>query len=309
MHRTLGKTVLLTSLLAVSAAACVAKDEGPDDLASALPTAEQLSIKLPEGQARAVGQMAEYYKYTRDITRSLNGSSAWVLVLLHTIVQFPATTVDGNVYTWGPWAEGLDPAEYKLVVTEQSDGTFEYQLAGRPRNTTGAFETVISGTAIPGANAAEAKGQLLLDFDAAERVDPIDNDGTGQLTIKYDFPARSLTLDAVSVEDGRPITAHYAYKNAADGSGDMVFGVRGNADTGAGLESLTLRSRWQSSGAGRGDARVTGGDVGASELTASECWDGQFKRVYFVAESGQLGGSEGEAANCAFAAADMPPRT
>ncbi len=307
--RTLGTTVLFSSLLAISASACTEQDDGPQGLDRALPTAEQLSIKLPEGQSRAVGELAEYYKYTRDITRSLNGSSAWVLVLLHTIVQFPATTVEGNVTTWGPWAEGLDPAEYKLVVTENSDGTFAYQLAGRPRNTTGAFETVISGTSIPGATVADAKGQLLLDFDAAERVNPADNDGNGQLTIKYDFPARSLTLDAVSVEDGRPTTAHYAYKDLADGSGDMVFGVRGNVDAGAGLESLTLRSRWQAGGAGRGDARVTGGDVGASELTASECWDGQFKRVYFIAESGMLGGTEGNAAACAFASAEMPPRS
>lgn len=309
MNRTLGKTVLLTSLLAtVGLSACAQEENGPEGLDAALPTAEQLSIKLPEGQTRAVGELAEYYKYTRDITRTLNGSSAWVLILIHTIVQYPVTTVEGNVYTWGPWAEGLDPAEYKLVVTAKADGTYEYQLAGRPRNTTGSFETVISGTAIPGATDAQSKGQLLLDFDAAERVNPVDNDGNGQLTIKYDFAARTLELDAVSVENGRPSTAHYAYKSQTDGAGDMVFGLRGNADGGAGLESLTLRSRWQSNGAGRGDARITGGDVGSSELTASECWDNQFRRSYFIAESGALGGTEGDAAACVFAAADLPPR-
>jgi hypothetical protein len=307
MH-TFGKTLLLTSLLAVSTSACLDEDKRPDGLDAALPTAEQMSIKLPEGQTRAVGQLAEYYTYTRGITRFLNGSSAWVLVLIHSIVQYPVTTVDGNVYTWGPWAEGLDPAEYKLVVTALANGNFEYQLAGRPRNSTGAFETVISGTAIPGATDAESKGQLLLDFDAAERVNPVDNDGTGQLTIRYDFAARTLDLDAVTVENARPVTARYSYKAQADGAGDMVFGVRGNADSGAGLESLTLRSRWLANGAGRGDARVTGGDVGAAELTASECWDNQFRRVYFIAEAGMLGGAEGDVANCAFASADLPPR-
>jgi hypothetical protein len=308
MKRTLGTTVLLTSLLAISAAACTEQSDGPEGLNTALPTAEQLSIKLPEGQSRAVGELAEYYKYTRDITRTLNGSSAWVLILIHTIVQFPATTVEGNVTTWGPWAEGLDPAEYKLVVTSRANGTFEYQLAGRPRNTTGSFETVISGTAVPGATEAESNGQLLLDFDAAERVNPVDNDGKGQLTIRYDFAARTLNLDSISVENGQPVTARYAYKSQADGSGDMVFGLRGNADAGAGLESLTLRSRWLANGSGRGDARVTGGDVGAAELTASECWDTQFRRSYFIAESGSLGGMEGSAASCVFAAADLPPR-
>ncbi|MEZ4360980.1 MAG: hypothetical protein R3B48_15900 [Kofleriaceae bacterium] len=306
--RTLGKTLLVTSLLAASASGCLEQDKRPDGLDSALPTAEQLSIKLPEGQTRAVGQLAEYYTHTRGITRFLNGSSAWVLVLIHSIVQYPVTTVEGNVYTWGPWAEGLDPAEYKLVVTAVANGNFEYQLAGRPRNTTGAFETVISGTAIPGATDAESKGTILLDFDAAERVNPVDNDATGQLTIRYDFAARTLGLDAVTVEDGRPATAHYEYKSQPDGAGDMVFGLRGNADAGPGLETITLRSRWLANGAGRGDGRITGGDVG-SEVTASECWDSQFRRVYFIAESGMLGGTEGDAADCAFANADLPPRT
>ncbi len=306
--RTLGKTLLLTSLLAFSTTACVEEDKGPAGLEAALPTSEQLSIKLPEGQARTIGETAEFYGWTRNITRSLNGSSAWVLVLLHSIVQYPVTTVDGNVYTWGPWGgTGLDPAEYKLVVTELTNGTFEYQLAGRPRGSSGAFETVISGTAIPGATDTTGKGQLLLDFDAAERVNPIDNDGKGQLTMKYDFAARTLELDANTVEDGRPATAHYAYKDQADGSGDMVLGLRANANAGAGLETITLRSRWQANGAGRGDARAAGGEVG-QEVTASECWSNLFKRVYFVSESGMLGATEGNVADCAFAAADLPPR-
>ncbi len=309
MTRMLGKTLLLSSFVAFSSAACLQQDERPAGLEESLPTAAQLSIKLPEGQTRAVGQLAEYYVHTRNITRTLNGGTAWVLTLIHAIVQYPVTTVDGNVYTWGPWGDSLDPAEYKLVVTEKADGTFEYQLAGRPRGSTGAFETVISGTAIRGATELTGKGQLTLDFDAAERVNPIDNDGKGQLAIKYDFAQRTLEIDAVTVEDGRPATAHYAYKDQADGSGDMVFGLRGNAGGGAGLESLVLRSRWQAGGAGRGDARVTGGDVGQSEVTASECWDNQFRRTYFIAESGSLGGSEGTAASCVFANVDLPPRS
>lgn len=307
--KTLGKTLLLSSLFALSATGCLQQDQRPEGLEQALPTAEQLSIKLPEGQTRAVGQLAEYYTHTRNITRTLNGSSAWVLILIHSIVQYPVTTVDGNVYTWGPWGDGLDPAEYKLVVTAKDDGSFEYQLAGRPRNTTGSFETVISGTAIPGATETTGKGQLLLDFDASERVNPIDNDGNGQLTIEYDFAQRTLELDAVSVDNGRPVTAHYAYTDTADGAGNMVFGLRGDAGGGAGLESLTLRSRWQAGGAGRGDARVTGGDVGQNEITASECWNNQFRRTYFIAESGMLGGSEGAASDCVFANVDLPPRS
>ena len=71
MNRTIGKTLLLSSFFALSATACLQQDERPAGLEQALPTAEQLSIKLPEGQTRAVGQLAEYYTHTRNITRSV----------------------------------------------------------------------------------------------------------------------------------------------------------------------------------------------------------------------------------------------
>jgi len=38
------------------------------------------------------------------VTLTFNGGSAWVLILLHAIVEYPVTSVNGNVYTWGPWA-------------------------------------------------------------------------------------------------------------------------------------------------------------------------------------------------------------
>jgi hypothetical protein len=326
MQRTLGTSLvrpfLLASLLALPATACLNQDQRPATLDGALPTAEQLSIKLPEpmnGQFRTIGQLAEYYTYTRNITLTLNGSSGSVLELLHSIVETPVTAVEGKVYTWGPWVAkratpggGSEPvAEYKLVVTELADGSFDYQVAGHPlpATTASSFETVIAGHAVPGTIEAQGKGKLSLDFDAAERIDPAGNDGQGQLTIAYDLAARTLTLDAASVENQRPTTAHYAYQDHADGSGDMVFGMRGNVDAGAGLESLTLRSRWLGDGRGRGDARVSGGDVGNAEITASECWDALSRRVFFIAAAGALGGSEGNVANCAFATADLPPRT
>src|ERR1051325_7556894 len=112
---------ILAATCTLSLVACVKQDETPKDLNHALPTADQVSIKLPETTARlidqdAVGQLANWYVSTRDVTRTFNGGSAWGLVLTHTIVQFPVTTVSGDTYTWGPWSQALDPAEYKLDV-------------------------------------------------------------------------------------------------------------------------------------------------------------------------------------------------
>ena len=79
---------LLAATCALSLVACIKQDEAPKDIDRALPTADQVSIKLPETAARlidqnAVGQLATWYVATRDVTRTFNGGSAWVLVLIH----------------------------------------------------------------------------------------------------------------------------------------------------------------------------------------------------------------------------------
>ncbi len=67
---------LLTATAAFSLVACVKQEEAPSNLKTALPTAEQVRIKLPDGASRTVGQLADYYVITRNVTRTFNGGSA-----------------------------------------------------------------------------------------------------------------------------------------------------------------------------------------------------------------------------------------
>jgi len=296
--------------LAASLVACVQQEtDAPSSLKTALPTADQVQIKLPAGTSRTIGELANWYVATRDVTRMFNGGSAWVLILLHTIVQFPVTSVSGNTYTWGPWSDNLDPAEYKLDVRELADGTYEYELSGRSKIQAGAqFEVVIDGKADPRPGELKGNGQFLLDFDASRRVNPVDA-GTerGTITATYDLAARHLDLDIVSVDDrGQPVTADYAYNEIAGGGGDMTFNINGNAGGTTQAEQITLRSRWQANGSGRADARLAGGDLAATTAIASECWDTMFKRVYYT-DSVNFAPTEGLASACVFATADLPP--
>jgi hypothetical protein len=304
----------MKSLAAVAAAAtlslvaCVQQDDAPQDLARAIPTADQVKIKLPETSTRAIGQLANWYVATRDVTRTFNTSSAWVLILIHTIVQFPVTTVSGDTYTWGPWSEALDPAEYKLEVRAVGDGTYEYRLSGRSKTQAGAqFEVVIDGTADPRAGDDKGSGEFAVDFDASKRVNPIDSgDARGSMHANYDLAKGHLDLTIMSTDAaGKPVAADYAYNAAADGGGDMVFDVGANIGGGPVLETVTLRSRWLGTGAGRADARISGGDLAALTATASECWDTSFKRVFYV-DSGPYLPTEGVQSACAFATADLP---
>ena len=302
------KTLLATTA-AISVVACVQQDKAPSELARSIPTADQVQIKLPQSTTRSIGDLANWYVATRNVTQMFNGGSGWVLVLIHTIVQFPVTSVNGDTYTWGPWSGALDPAEYKLDVTALGDGTFDYQLSGRSKTQANAgFEVVIDGHADPRPGDLQGNGSFLIDFDAGKRVNPIDSgNAKGQVDVHYDLAARHLDLGIMSTNDlGEPVMADYAYNQALDGGGDMVFNVDGDAGGTPAQEHITLRSRWTALGIGRADARLAGGDLAAG-ATASECWDGQFRRTFYT-DSVNFAPTEGDVANCAFATSDLPPQ-
>ncbi len=302
------KTSLLAATAAMSLVACIKQDEAPSELRTAIPTADQVKIKLPMSSARSVGALADWYVATRNVTRTFNGGAGWVLVLVHTIVQYPVTSVSGDTYTWGPWSDALDPAEYKLDVRAIGDGTYDYQLSGRSKTQLAStFEVIIDGTADPRLGELKGNGNFLIDFEAGRRVNPIDaGDAKGQVDVHYDLSARHMDLGIMSTNDqGEPVMADYAYNETLAGGGDMVFNVDGNAGGTAAVEHITLRSRWESNGMGRADARMVGGDLNEGAI-ASECWDGQFRRTYYT-DSVNFAPTEGAVANCAFGTADLPP--
>jgi len=303
------KSLFIAGTISLLAVGCVRQDEPPASLRTAIPTADQVKIKLPESANRTIGDVANWYQATRGVTRMFNGGSAWVLILVHTIVQFPVTSVDGNVYTWGPWSDALDPAEYKLDVTDVGDGTYEYQLSGRSKTVVGStFEVVIDGVADPRLGDNKGNGSFLLDFEASRRVNPIDaGDERGTILANYDLTARHLDLGIETTDDnGQPVTANYAY-DETDTGGDMTFDVTADDGGGPALEHATLRSRWLTNGSGRADGRLSGGDLGVGvTIEASECWNEQFRRTYYI-DSGTFEPTEGDVASCAFATADLPP--
>jgi len=298
-----------TTILSLAGTGCVLKD-GPDNgaIEQAIPTSDQVQIKMP-AQDRVVGQLAQYYVITHDATTTFNGGAAWVLVLIHSIVEQPVTSVNGNVYTWGPGSQPLDPADYKLDVTANADGTYDYSLQGRSKSTPSApFQAVISGHADPTPGELQGNGEFLLDFDAAKAVNPVDNaDNKGQVDVHYDLAARHLDLHIMSTDaSGAPVAADYAYDQDTSGGGNMTFDVQANAGGTAALEDVTMRSRWLATGEGRGDFRIAGGDLGTEQAIGSQCWSTLFLESYYTDNVNFLP-TEGDPASCAFATADLPP--
>lgn len=295
--------LLVAAVATLSLVACVKQDETPEALVRAIPTAEQVEIKLKDG--RALGEQAEWYSVTRDVTRTFNAGSAWVLILIHTIVQFPPTSTDGDTYSWEMNGGGLDPADYRLDVTDNLDGTFTWALSGRKRGE-GAFEDVITGFADGNAGDDRGNGNFKIDFDAGKRVNPVDadDDARGTVEVNYDLAQRHLDLDINTVsDDGVPLVATYSYDEAEDRGGTMNFKIRTDMGQGAALEQAEVTSQWNADGAGRADVSATDGDIMVS-VAGTQCWDQTFTSVYeeFSGEGPdeRFNASAGNEADCAF---------
>ncbi len=315
----IASTVAVTAL--TFAVGCIQKAE-PHPVRNALPTAENVKINVPDqsasAQAYAVGDLADYYVLTRNLSRGLNAGAGWVLALVHIIVQFPPTTVEDNTYTWGPHSDALDPAEWKLIVTELTDGSYDWRFEGRNKiDPSAGWLTTVSGNAVPGATANRGTGHFTLDFDAAEKVNPLENDGEGIVEIVYDLentdgtPATlSIAVDSEEPDETgtlRPVHFEYNYAENQDGSGDLQFNFSSDIDeNGSAIEDAVIRSRWMSTGAGRADIRISNGDLGAGQtVEVSECWSTSFLRVYYT-DSMEWAPTEGDVADCAFADQDLP---
>lgn len=290
-----------------------------DAVSDALPLAEDVQVKLPENageQQAALGEISEYYAMTRGITREFNAGAGFVLVLVHAIVQMPPTTVDGNTYTWGPGSGPLDPADYRLVVTDNLNGTYNWSLDGKSKLDPNAeFLTAVSGVAVEGDDPHRGSGEFTLDFNAMKEIDPIEHTGSGGGTVNvvYDLENRDGTQASLEMhidgigDEGTPVVADYLYAENADRSGDFQFSLA--ADTGndgSALENIVLRSRWLADGSGRGDARVSGGDAGDQVIEASQCWSTSFRTVYETSTHEEILPTSGDVGECAFSDQDLP---
>jgi len=118
-------------------------------------------------------------------------------------------------------------------------------------------------------------------------------------------PPKSVTMDYERPETppggvATNVSFHYEYREAADGAGDFVYTLHGDLDdNGSAWETLDIRSRWLSSGAGRSDVTVQGGDLQSQVLVGVECWDTSFGRVYWTDSLGWEA-TEGEVDSCAL---------
>ena len=325
-----GRLVLGLALATAGLAGC-GKDEG-DDFRDGVPQHEDVTLAVPGADAQQsalvagdgteaihaglLGDKSEMYALTRGITGIVNLGTVYVLTLVHTITEYPPTAVMKDTAVWGPYTEPLSPNTWRLTVNRVARGQFHYVLEARAKTDPDtAFLTILSGNhtqAVPGSHRREhlpayGSGDFVLDWNAAQKLPEHDkNVGTAAFTYSRLSPTSDVSIGVVftQVKDddtGMLIDALYDYVASPGNGGSFDFKVtKDYVATSPALEQMTVRSRWLETGAGRSDVMLSGGDLGATQATANECWSAAFTSVFMTNSYGDADKMWGAETSCAF---------
>jgi hypothetical protein len=278
---------------------------------AALPTREAVAIVVPGSSASRIGTRplaneAIFYRMTREISTRLNGAAAGFFGFIEQAIATPPSAHDASNEYWGPFTPALSPMTAELAVQRVESEDYNFFLGGKPRNAPDSAFTGLLGGSTHQASTAHSSGKLELNCTAFHMLDPATHPATGAIAFVHDDTADPRTVDVHfgDFADGTgapPLTATYQYAEHADGSGNFQFMMRSNFDNDKNgiLEDVAFVSRWTSSGAGRADVIAQNGSLPAGfEVHATECWDRNFQRVYYI-EDVDSSKTEGDVSACA----------
>lgn len=305
---------LLLALLTLSAAACGAGGIDAEEFRSASPSRQGIDIKVPESTAKALtsgdygsqqqkllGQTANWYVVTRDMTSGINGGLASVLNLCEDIIRNEPTFIDDNHAVWGPLTSPLSPDVMRFAIAKDGAG-FNYVLEGKQKKAPESAWVAI----IHGRHESAGRGAFLIDWNATHTLaSPAKDVGTAQFG--YERNARqdlgvSVALRQVRDEEsGELVDANYNFAQAASGEGAFEFVVpnKDMQNNGSLKERFAVMSRWRPDGSGRCDVEISGGDLGPATIHMTECWNDSFQRTFY-GDSVGMEPIEGDPSTCAF---------
>ncbi len=278
---------------------------------------DNLSSAKTHDEPWADGPWAYWYGFTRHVRQGVNKVTGRVLGSVWIIVNTRPTTISEKEAVWGPFSDALEPVTYRFRVTEVGPREYEYRLEGRAKSSgeEGDFISVLSGKGWSRGHAKHGDGFFEIDLDAAQALDPFGHeaDETGVVKITHDLPP-TITQDLF--KGRRVVTAEVQPSHSAehwsaastteeDGSGTLKVTAFTDVehDNNTAPEDVKVESRWNTSGAGRSDITITGGDVPAEigTVNATECWNSSFQSVYIgYSHNVTWATAEGEASACVF---------
>jgi len=296
-----------------------------EDVAMAFPGADAQQSALTasgvsETRGALLGETSEFYKLTRGITSVVNGGTVSVLALVRLITAYPPSTIDTDVAVWGPHTQPLSPNTWRLTVRRLAAGQFQYDFEAKPKTADDSgylkilsgHHNVAGGMAQPRRVGVPAfgSGDFVIDWDAQQML-PEHDDNIGSAAFVYSRPSAtddiSVSVAFTQVLDkdtGMRVDATYDYVSHPGNGGNFQFTMIKDAiPTTSALETLSVRSRWQETGAGRSDVKIQGGDL-TTDATANECWDSKFASVFMTNSYGDTAKEWGAETDCAFTPAE-----
>ena len=129
------------------------------------------------------------------------------------------------------------------------------------------------------------------------------------MSITYDARAYPLNAAAdVKPDDGTGQYYGVTVTHGVDGSGVMSLTALADVSTppDGKNENVAENSRWDSTGAGRADVKMTGGDFGATTVMLSQCWSDAFAQTFYT-DSVNYQPTTAQSSSCAYAQASFGP--
>lgn len=340
--RKLGSKVLVAGTLLGLASGCGAA--GALEFQGVLPEDRHVSINVPGGGGQAlVGERSDFYETTYNVSRGINGGVGWVLGLSRAISLQQPTSNSGNTYIWGPSRpQGLESISWRFTAEKQAERHWKFWLEGRPKASSSEadFKRVYEGEVTKESADSRGHGTLALFFDNSQALEQksCSNgnrdvlEGRADVVWVADQEPRSVDVTFSDFrnqcdEGAERTPARYRYVEATDGAGNFQFSFQGNihkvGENKPLNERWTIRSRWQSEGAGRSDVTLGEGEIPAdlaansivgNAIIATECWDTNFEVVYQTTDPPGLPQAlkdgirptQGEASACVYAEQELP---
>ena len=249
---------------------------------------------------------ASMYEFTRQITDGVDTGTFGVVAAIAAVTSYQPTSIDDKQATWGPGGDALDPINWKVVVKEVGDNEFDYEVDGRPHGSSSDadFKAIVTGHGYGKSHPSYRSGTLTLFGDVMAALDPTrSNGGTAKITYDARGWPRTVTAD-ITTSDGSGQWYDAGVSHGEDGSGTLILTALADVSTpkNGTNENVDEKSRWDSSGAGRADVKMSSGDFGSQTVMASQCWGSTFAQVYYT-DSVNYQPTAGSASACAFAQA------
>src|SRR5919108_2369001 len=232
------------------------------------PTANALTT---EGSSQAASSVDPWYAATVAYSVTINAATAWTLGAVQAVTATTPTSCTPTSCTW-VGSSALDPNNYRLTVSQNVNGSFDWTLEAESKvNVAAGYFTIITGKAVPSGQRHRGSGTFTVDLDAARNLSGHATDqGTIVITYSNVGPAHvQASFNNFISQDANHLgdvgNAYYNFQQDITGGGDMEIAFHDVTNE----ERDDIHSRWKADGSGRAD--VTQVKPGVN-LQFSDCW-------------------------------------